>query len=620
MADEMLNSVPAPAESKGQLAFATKAESLLYESLVDEIGDEAAREALDYGFYEKDNRYWMLRRKDTVDSVSNFVIRAKFLIQGVTPRRIITVTNVYNKRAELALEVEQMISLDKFKAAVEGCGNFLFEGKATDLARIKNKLFNHERVATEIGRLGQQKNGLYAFANGVYDGENFIPVDDTGMVQHQEKWYFIPVLGSTKTEDDEFLRNYRKFAHTDNGITFAEWSDMFCKVYEDNGRIGIAFFLFSLFRDIIFERTKGAPMLFLFGQRGSGKGTMANSLLALFGKPQDPLMLGGASTVVGFMRKLGQFANAMVWLDEYKNDIGEKKIESLKNIWDGIGYERGNKDSSMGTQSTPVTSAAMLSGQEIPNVEPALFSRTVLCEFKTMQHTQEQVDIFNLLRTLEDNGLTNVTLECLTHRDYVREKFHSYYNEIATVLRSSFVEGNVIERQVNNYATLIAIVRVIGEKMKLPFTYTYLLLISEQYMIRQSSMMSSANEVQQFFEMVAFLLGQKLINDGVDIQVNGELLKIRTNNIMPLYREYSRRQGGRALDKGTLINYLSNCSGYDKKESQRSAHRFKNIRSPTSCQVFLHKDIKKYYGVDFLEIIESDDFQEVTENTPENPF
>ena len=127
---------------------------------------------------------------------------------------------------------------------------------------------------------------------------------------------------------------------------------------------------------------------------------MANSLMALFGTPQDPLMLGGASTVVGFMRKLGQFSNAITWLDEYKNDIGEKKIESLKNIWDRVGYERGTKDQTNKTQTTPVTSSAIISGQEMPNVEPALFSRTVLCEFRASQRSQQEVNDFNTLRRM----------------------------------------------------------------------------------------------------------------------------------------------------------------------------------------------------------------------------
>lgn len=579
------------------------------------------RDAIEYGFYEHKYRYWVRRQGDRFDPISNFTMRVLYLIVGANPKRIVEIKNVYGKAATLDFAIEDMISLEKFKARVESVGNYLFEGKASDLARIKSKLYNNEKPSIEIARLGQYKNKFWAFANGIFDGQAFLPIDDRGMVDCHGDHYYIPVFGATKAEDDEDLRNYRKFLYRDSSITFAEWAELFCNVYGENGKIGIAFFLFSIFSDLIFDKTKAAPMLFLFGQRGSGKGTMANSLLTLFGTPQDPLMLGGASTVVGFMRKLGQFSNAIVWLDEYKNDIGEKKIESLKNIWDRVGYERGVKDSSNRTQSTPVTSSAIISGQEIPNVEPALFSRTILCEFRAMQRSAEEVERFNRLRRMEETGITNATLEVLALRDQVEQHFWKHFQEVASVLRAGFAEADVIERQVINYGILIAVCKCVESHLKMPFNHIQLLKISEQYIIRQREMMSTANEVQQFFEMCAFLLNSGLIRDGKDLHIYQGLVKIRTVVIIPLYREYSRRQGTKPLDRGTLMNYMANSPAYCEKESKMSSHRFPDLQNPTSCQVFLQHDLHKLYGVDFQEITQSVDNQPNFGTAPEDgPF
>lgn len=571
------------------------------------------RAAIDYGFYEYKNRYWVRRKDDRWEPVSNFIVHVKYLIIGANPKRIVEITNVYNKKAVLDFQIEDLISLDKFKNKVEGQGNFLFEGVARDLGKIKNKLFNQERPSIEISRLGQYKDKFYTFANGIYYSGNFMPIDDSGMVKIEKDNYYIPVFGATRADDDEDLRNYRRFTHSVNPITFKEWSALFYSVYGENGILGIAFVLYALFSDIVFDRTKAAPMLFLFGQRGSGKGTMANSMLYAWGSPQDPLMLGGASTVVGFMRKLGQFSNAIVWLDEYKNDIGEKKIESLKNIWDRVGYERGVKDSSNKTQTTSVTSSAIVSGQEIPNVEPALFSRTILCEFKTMQHDQAAIDTFNRLRQMESNGVTNATLEALTHRQQIHEHFQKTYNEIATVIRSAFITENIIERMVVNYSILVTMVKVLGTQLELPFTWEQALATSEKYIKRQSAMMSTANEVQQFFEMVGFLLNSQLIKNGKDILIDKGLVKIRTISIMPLYREYSRRQGIKPLDRGTLMNYLQNSSAYCEAESKQSSHRFPDLQNPTSAQVFLQNEVVKLYGVSF------DESPQPVDNEPDKP-
>ncbi len=582
------------------------------------------RDAIDFGFFEYKNRYWMRRKGDNFEQISNFIIEVKYLIVGANPKRIVEIRNCFHKSATLDFEIEDLISLEKFKGKVESQGNFLFDGSAKDLARIKSKLFTIERPSVEIARLGQYKDKFYVWANGLYvDKTNqFLPIDDNGMVSVGEEHYYIPVLGATRADDDEDLRNYRRFQHGKNKIAFRDWAQLFYQVYGDNGQIGLAYVLYALFSDVVFEKTKAAPMLFLFGQRSSGKGTMANSMLAAFGTPQDPLMLGGASTVVGFMRKLGQFSNAIVWLDEYKNDIGEKKIESMKNIWDRVGYERGVKDSSNRTQTTPVTSSAIVSGQEMPNAEPALFSRMVLAEFKSIgQREQDAVDRFNRLRLLEDAGITAVTLEILRLREFVKTAFVPAYNEIATHLRTAFAGEQMPERLIVNYSILIAMVKVVGEQLELPFTYTGVILTAEKYIKRQNAMMSTANEVQQFFEMVAYLVANKLIEDGRDIMVKDGFIKMRLVSIIGLYREHSRKQGLRTLDRGTLTNYLTNASAYAEEESKRSSHRFPKLDSPTSAMVFHTFDVREFYGVDFKSILQNvDNEEDNTETASKNPF
>ena len=580
------------------------------------------KQAIEYGFYEHKHRYWMRRGGDMrFESISNFTMKVLYLIEGANPKRIVEIRNVYGVTRTIDMGIEDMISLDKFKFRVESLGNFIFEGKATDLTRIKTQLLNNERSAMEISRLGQYRNHFWSWANGIYTGTAWIPTDDRGMVEVDGQHYFIPVMSNTAADNDEDLRNYRKFLHREGPVTFKQWGDLFCTVYGENGRMGLAFLLFSLFSDIIFDRTKAAPMLFLFGQRGSGKGTMANSLLNLYGFPQDPLMLGGASTVVGFMRKLGQFSNAITWLDEYKNDIGEKKIESLKNIWDRVGYERGVKDSSNKTQTTPVTSCAIISGQEIPNVEPALFSRTVLLEFRAMERSQQEVNAFDALRTMEDNGITNATLEVLQHRDYFKQQFATQYPEVAATLRAAFQGKDVIERQIINYAILITCVKVLEEKQPMPFTWQSLLRTSERFIQRQREMMSNANEVQQFFEMLAFLLSAGEVEYGVDIHLHRGMMKIRMVRVFSLYREHSRRQGIKVLDRGTLGNYMKNSPAYLEKESNQSAHRFPKLQSPTNCMVFLHQEIVKLYSTDFSMLIQDAESQDINSKTDEqDPF
>jgi hypothetical protein len=568
------------------------------------------REALEYGFFEYQNRYW-LRRKSEFEPVSNFTIRVLYLIRGVHAKRIVEITNYKGKKAVIDFAIEDLISVEKFKCKVESEGNFLFEGKASDLARIKNKLFSLEKPSLEIQNLGQQKGDIFAFANGLYHEGSFHEVDENGMCTVGKETYFVPVFGATQDEDSEDLRNYRKFLHRRTELTFSDWAAKMVEVYGDNGKVAVSYALYALFSDIVFEKTRAAPMLFLFGQRGSGKGTLANSIMALWGVPQDPIMLGGASTVVGFMRKLAQFRNALVWLDEYKNDIDARKIESLKNIWDRIGYERGAKDQSVRTTSTPVTSSAIVSGQEIPNAEPALFSRMCLLEFHAAKRTQAQTDAFDALRAIEDEGITSVTLQALTLRGDVRERFFKFYTEIAALFRKTMQDHDIIDRQITNYSILVSVCAVVGEKLQIPFGFEELMVICGKLIIRQKNMMRTSNEVQQFWEMLSYLLSTKAIRNGTDVQVSEEFVKVRMSVVYPLYREAAQRQRSKVVDRGTLENYLESSLAYCESESKKGSHRFKYLQVPTTCKVYLQKFLQQMYGVNLLESLQVDDIQPV---------
>jgi len=196
------------------------------------------KQAIEYGFYEHKHRYWMRRGGDMrFESISNFTMKVLYLIEGANPKRIVEIRNVYGITRTIDMGIEDMISLDKFKFRVESLGNFIFEGKATDLTRIKTQLLNNERSAIEISRMGQYKNHFWAWANGIYTGTAWIPTDDRGMVEVDGQHYFIPVMSNTAADNDEDLRNYRKFLHREGSVTFKQWGDLFCTVYGENGRM-----------------------------------------------------------------------------------------------------------------------------------------------------------------------------------------------------------------------------------------------------------------------------------------------------------------------------------------------------------------------------------------------
>jgi hypothetical protein len=576
--------------------------------------DVNIQDAISFGFYEYKNRYWIRRKEDTFEPVSNFTIVVKYLIRGANPKRIVEITNVWGRSEVIDMEIEDLISLEKFKGKVEAQGNYLFEGRPGDLSKIKNKLFDQEKPCIEIPRLGQYKEEFFAFANGLYDGTQWYPVDENGIVHYKGQYYFIPVFGRTTDDDNEDLRNYKRFLHQpESNITFAEWAQRFCQVYGENGQVTLAFANVTLFSDVIFKIINSVPMLFLFGEKSSGKGAMVSSIMSLWGEPQDQFMLGGQGSVKGFMRKLGQFSNAITWLDEYKNDIGHKAIESLKNIWDRIGYETGVQDFTNKTRSKPITSTAIISGQEMPNAEPALFSRCVLLMFKNRDFTTQEIEAFDELKTISSTGITTATLEIISQRRHVKKEFKQTYQEVSKAFRKAFQGQDIIERQIVNYSVIVSVHMILEKHLKMPFTGMDLYYICERCISRQRDMMRNANETQQFFEMLAYLISDGHLTDQ-DVHVTELHVKVRLVKAYPLYRDFSRRQGLKAIDKGSLTNYLQNLKCYEYEASRRS-HRFPNTTNPTNALVFLHKDLEAEFGIGFQINDQDADSQHLNDNT-----
>ncbi|MBD9036218.1 MAG: hypothetical protein EGR33_07380 [Prevotella sp.] len=74
-------------------------------------------------------------------------------------------------------------------------------------------------------------------------------------------------------------------------------------------------------------------------------------------------------------------ANALAHIDEYKNDLDPKVIEFLKGLWDGTGRSSMNMDLDKKKEVTAVDAGIILSGQEMPTADIALFSRLIFLQF-----------------------------------------------------------------------------------------------------------------------------------------------------------------------------------------------------------------------------------------------
>lgn len=535
-----------------------------------DLPDEQVQCYIDYGIYTYQNSIYAKRTqvaKDYVKTwavqISDFSLESMYFIRGV--KRIYKIKSTKGACETIELVVDDFQSKANLSKKASNIESVVFWGTAMDLVNLQRYLFSTEIGSLEIGRLGQHKDGFYAWANGIFDGRDFLPVDDHGMVQYEKKdgaknWYYIPASTNDPTQMEDY-GGLIKMKHLPTNVTLEQWASLYYRTYGDNGMVGIAFACMSLFRDIVFKYMGCSPMLFLFGQRGSGKTKLAQSLLPLWGQPQDVISLEGGTTPKAFIRMLRQRVNSLIILDEWKNHL-DKFIGPIKGIWDGYASGRAMFSNDDRTKDATLYSTAIVAGQELPSVEPALYSRFVLLVFEKSKHGDTK-DAYQELMKMEMGGITNVTLEILRHRQYVDDNFSATFIQILDMFQTAYKDTATIDRQLDNYAIIYTIFCLLEDcKIKFPFTSSQLLNHLEAAIVRQTQLMGTSDEVRNFFMMLPILIKNKRIEDRVDFMIKNNELRLRLSAIIPEYRKECAAQRIKELDEGTLESYLKTHASY----------------------------------------------------------
>jgi hypothetical protein len=590
------------------------------------------RQVQKYNFVEWKNCYWYASFSSKENSVtflpiSNFIIKPLYIILSKTdPKRIYEIINVFGRKVVMDVPAKALVSLTEFQVFAESQGNFLFEGNKVQFTRIKRKLYNETADAYEVKMLGWQDEGFYAFGNGSYNGK-FTKVDGYGIVKHllekneeeaEERNFFIPAFSEIYKHEKDQYESEKKFIFINRpDVTFKDWTDLFYKCYGDNGILGMSFYLTSLYRDIIYHKFKFFPHLFLFGPPGTGKSTMCWSLQYMFGLERKPFMLN-AGTAVGFHRTFAQFRNAVVWFDEYNNTIEFKRVQDLKSAYDGAGHVKGEWSAGGGnsnkTTSTPVESACMISGQELPIADNALFKRCILLQYYQTTFSDQEKDNMTRLQNMQVKGMSHITGAMTRFRDRMVADYFASYDQVEKELSDELMKDPMMEsRIIKNMAVVATTLKILMnvQELKFPWTWEKAKQVMMDNIKSQNGLISSAKETNQFWDTIDFLISDGELKDGIDYKIEYKheinnvmidrnrcekrtlnetkrVLFIRLSTAHPKYLERLRKQGDKkGMDKGSLAHYLSHSPGF-----------FGNVKS-TSFKNGTHTFANSAYAFDY---------------------
>ena len=381
--------------------------------------------------------------------------------------------------------------------------------------------------------------------------------------------------------------------------------EKFCRVWGQNGRVGLLYWLASCFRDIIQGCTSSFPILNLFGPKGTGKSHCGSSLMTFFTTGNRPPNLRNA-TLSGLNEEAGYSVNAMVHFDEYKNqDMKPQILEFMKGAYDGVGRVKMGGTDYKDRKMTLVKSGVIISGQEMPTLDIALFHRCIFLMFTQSVFTHEESTRLAELEDIQRFGCTRYTLDVQEQRPKVQAGFAVRYSEI---LRRMADEsgGGVETRILENWAKLLAVFRCIEGRLPFPFTFDSIYEECLPLMLRQNQLSGDQNELAHFWRTVMFLRdngdllerGDYIVRTCTSISTDvtqrtfGEphkVLLLNVSRIFQLYKDAARRAGDKIIPDDALREYIKHTDyflGYVRAVRFRAFQGGYEVKSDSGAPVY----------------------------------
>lgn len=435
--------------------------------------------------------------------LSNFFLESLYHIKDETNgTRLFRMINKFNESVDIEFRESELCSLTTFQQRVGSVGNYIWRAKIDKLNNVKEYLYRGTRSAERVRKMGWDGiNGFFAFGNGVFNGDRFLAVDDLGIVETAPgRSFYIPATSKMYENNPEIYQFERLFIHENrSGIKLYDFAVQLVRVFGDNAKIAFCYLLATLYRDVIFNRTRHFPILNLFGEKGTGKTTLATSLQSFFIHSVDPPNLG-VTSVPAMNDRVSQAVNSLVVFDEYKNDLDVRKIAYLKGLWGGGGQTKKNQNTDGMAAQTIISTGIALCGQDKPTQDMALFTRVLFLAFSKTSFSKPERDAYEDLVAMCSLGNTHLTLEVLGHRQLFEKNFSNAYSLTKSEL-SKIVEGEKIhDRIFGNWIIPLAAFRTLESVLSLPFSYNDLLTVAVAGMRLQNETAQESSEMGDFWE------------------------------------------------------------------------------------------------------------------------
>ena len=520
-----------------------------------EQNEEYSKMLRRYGYFPLLNKegtpvsYMFKTDSNSYRRVADFYIEPLFHVYSPKKeenRRVIRINRLYvNKPTYVEWPSSVFVKLTTLQEMLINEGAYNFEnGDARDYSKIWNCISYNFPKCLEMKVYGQQEEGCFIFANGIFhevDGVwKFDYTDELGLMKHDDTIFYSPSyskinVGARKDNDKYEQDRWLIYSETPEKkrISFARWASLMNEVYRinDNGKWALLYSIMCAFRSDIHPINRHFTAIFFIGPTMSGKTQIAVSIRSLFVKPEAPSFNLNSGTDAAFFSILERFRDVPQIFEEYNDDmISDVKFQGLKQTcYDGEGKQKRKAATGNDIETSKVNAPAVILGQEAPQKDDnALSNRVVLCEVPKRESINEDhaQQIFQELKEAEKAGLSYLLLEILELRPIVRTQFPTLLKqcskELQGLVESSGSRSGDQTRVINTvsmFLTMCKLLTTYAPHLQLPFTYEEFLQLAAAKVRSQVDMLVKTDKLAMFFNTIDYLIDKGSIKYGRDFKI-----------------------------------------------------------------------------------------------------
>jgi hypothetical protein len=332
-----------------------------------------------------------------------------------------TIKPPYGREEHLEVAAGNVIAGNDFSKLVMNRTETIVSNTISDQQALYEFTRNRSHIETirSSGMFGlDPKTNWYVFGHVAFDsqGKRHLPMEGKDYFQMRRGEYIRPYLGVCAGEDQLIVGGGKT-------VQIADAVRNIKAAYGANGLLAMGYFLSSLYSTFLFRKYRCFPYFLCFGEKNSGKSTLARIMSKMFSfADREGIPINGSNTQKGLERTISPHSSLALTLTEWTL-YRDFKEAILKDNYGRSGFQiRADRYDPKKTHTVSLNCALTFFQNTDLFRMPPVVQRMISAEILKANNTEESLEISNLLDQMPAEDLATVGERVLEERLFFEER------------------------------------------------------------------------------------------------------------------------------------------------------------------------------------------------------